>query len=83
MTYGAESWTIIEPLNQQLRRTQRRMVRTIIGTPQRRTSATSSVHAIPTTGNSVNDDLDGNASDDSCDHDASSDPPTPSYPPRT
>ena len=59
------------------------MVRAIIGTPRRHTSAASSTHAIPATGNPDNDDLDGNASDDSSDHDASSDPPTPSDPPQT
>ena len=34
--YGAETWTLTEPRRQQLRRTQRRMLRMIIRTPRRR-----------------------------------------------
>ena len=34
--YAASTWTLTEPLRQQLQRTQRRMLRMVIGTPRRR-----------------------------------------------
>ena len=82
MTYGAETWTLTEPLKQQLRRTQRRMVRIIIGTPRRRTAAPMPRHDPAAdqyndhhgTGNAG--PRDANASNDSTDSDVRSDPPT-------
>ena len=84
MMYGAETWTPPEPLQHQLRRTQRRMVRAIIGSPRRRTTTAPPTRTTPTAA-SYSHDHDGhdNTPSDSSDHDASSNPPTPTDPPPT
>ena len=84
MTYGAETWTLTEPLKQQLRRTQRRMIRIIIGTPRRRTAAPTPHNDPAADQNNTRhhskgstSSRDPNDSNDSNDSDVRSDPPNP------